>query len=289
MAARVANAIVGNDDGAALIEMVQVGPDLRFEHDALVAWRGADFGARVGDEPLRADRAVHVRAGEIVRCGHARQGLRAWLAVAGGIDVPAVLGSRSTDTRAGIGGMHGRALRADDTLPVGPASAVARAALASSRRTSPWAVHLDALASPPSPGRVRFVRGPEWDWFADTAHRTFVETTWRVTNDADRMGVRLDGAALRGDAREMISDATPEGTVQVTAEGRPILLLAGRQTVGGYPRIAMIASVDFSVLAQWAPGDAIRFQEIPMAEAHAHVLAREHAFQQLRAGLSRLS
>lgn len=133
------------------------------------------------------------------------------------------------------------------------------------------------------------MRGPEWDWFTVESQRAFFGSPWRVTKDADRMGVRLEGPVLaRRDTREMISTATPEGLVQVPTGGQPIVLLAGRQTVGGYPGIASVASVDCGVLAQVAPGDTIRFEVVSLEDAHTFVLSREEAYAQLRAGLSRI-
>lgn len=289
-AARVANAVVGNDENAAVLEMAQLGPELRFEHDALIAWCGADFAARIGAEPLPADRVVRVQAGETVSFGAARSGLRGWLAVAGGIDVPEVLGSRTTYRRGGFGGFEGRPLRAGDRLLVGAPSAWAVAWQKKATRVSAWSVRPTTLGKPAPAGVVRTMRGPEWDWFTEAAQREFFATEWRATKDADRMGVRLAGPVLsQRRSREMISEGTADGVVQVPAGGAPIVLLPSRQTVGGYPRIAAVATVDHGRLAQLVPGGAIRFQEITVAEAHGLYLARERDLNRVRAGLARLA
>lgn len=289
-AARVANAIVGNDDNAALLEIAQHGPELRFDAPALVAWCGGDFDARVGREPLPRDRAVRVAPGETVRFGPVRGGLRAWFAVAGGIDVPPVLGSRSTYRRAGIGGFHGRPLRAGDSLQTGAPSDWAGVRLSAPARVSPWSVRPETLGRQAEPGCVRAWPGPEWDFFTPEAQRNFFGAEWKVTKDADRMGVRLDGPALPLAApREMISEGVNEGLVQVPDGGGPIVLLASRQTVGGYPRIAAIASVDLGRLAQLAPGTKVRFSQTTLAVAHELYLDRERNLNRIRAGLARLS
>ncbi len=288
-AARVANAIVGNDENAAVIEFAQRGPTLRFEHDTLIAWTGADFGAQLGDEPLPSDRAVRVRAGETVSLGLARSGLRAWLAVAGGIDVPLVLGSRTTYRRGGFGGFEGRPLRAGDALRYGDASTWAQSYQRNAPRVSTWSVRSHILGKPAAAGVVRAMRGPEWDWFEAEAQRVFFATEWVATKDADRMGVRLAGPALPQRApREMISEGVADGVVQVPDGGAPIVLLPSRQTVGGYPRIAVVATVDLGCLAQLAPGRKIRCKEITVAEAQDLYLARERDLNRVRTGLARL-
>lgn len=288
-AARVANAIVGNPEDAALLEIAQQGPELRFGATALVAWCGGGFAPRVGAEALPRDRAVRVEAGETVVFGVVRAGLRAWLAVAGGIDVPRVLGSRSTYRRAGFGGLDGRPLRAGDGLALGTPGPLATALLRSPSRAAPWSIRPDTLVAAPAAGTVRAVPGPEAGWFTPEAVRLFHGSAWTATKDADRMGIRLAGPDLpRARAGEMVSEGVCDGAVQVPAGGAPIVLLASRQTVGGYPRLAVVASVDLGRLAQLAPGGAVRFAPCPPAEAQGLLLARERNFARVRAGLARL-
>lgn len=289
-AARLANTLVGNDDGAAVMEMTQIGPSIAFDQDALVAWTGADMAARIGNDELPRDRAVRILAGDSLECGRARGGLRAWLAIAGGIEVPRVLGSRSTDTLAKLGGFEGRRLRSGDRLVIGESSHWSEAAMPLPRRASSWFVRPNSFTAAPAPGVVRAIRGPEWDWFTEAAQAAFFSASWRVTKDADRMGLRLEGPALaRRETREMISEAMPEGAVQIAADAQPIVLMAARQTIGGYPRIAVVASVDMTVLSQHAPGDLVQFQEVPVAAAQGWLIEREQSLAQLRAGLARLS
>lgn len=288
-AARVANTIVGNDERVALLEFAQLGPELQFDRDVLAAWCGGDFDARVGGGYFPRDKAVQLAAGERVWFGPARAGLRGWLAVAGGIDVPLALGSRSTYRRAGLGGFHGRRLQVGDALPLGEPGEWAQARLRGGKRVSAWSLRPETLAKAPPAGAVRALRGPEWEWFSADAQDELFSASWRVTKDADRMGVRLEGPALaRREKREMISEAAPEGAVQVTPSG-PIALLASRQTVGGYPRIACVASVDFGRLAQLAPGSTVRFEPVGLEDAHALLLERERNLMRARMALPRLA
>ena len=291
---RVANLILGNEDNTAVLEMAQTGAVLKFEQESLVAWCGADFDARIGSELLPRDRAVRVAAGETLRFGFARTGLRAWLAVAGGVAVPLVLGSRSTYRRAGIGGHQGRPLVAGDTLPMGALGERSQHILASLRvagcRSTGWTVRPQTLGGAVEAGTMRAMIGPEWAWFTKEAQRAFFASPWQVTNDADRMGVRLQGPVLElVKPREMISSAVNTGVVQVPAAGQPIVLLPSRQSVGGYPRMAALAAVDVGRFTQLRPGDIVRFKEITLATAHTLQLARERELKLIRMGLTRMT
>ncbi|MDI1335548.1 MAG: biotin-dependent carboxyltransferase family protein [Lacunisphaera sp.] len=293
-AARVANLIVGNDDNAALLELAQTGPDLRFDRETLVAWGGADFGAMIGNEPLPCDRAVRVAAGETIRFGLAKSGLRAWLAVAGGIDVPLVMGSRSTYRRAGLGGHEGRALKAGDDLhafaPSDWATQILTALRTGQKRATTWTVRPGTMGRPAAAGVVRALRGPECSWFTLEAQKAFFSAEWTATKEADRMGVRLAGPVLaRRQEGEMVSSAVNAGVVQVPAAGQPIVLLPSRQSVGGYPRLAAVAAVDLRRFTQLRPGDKVRFEEITLAVAHDLYLARERDLSRVRTGLARLT
>jgi antagonist of KipI len=293
-AARVANLVVGNEENAALLEIAQTGPDLRFERDTLVAWTGGNFEATVEGQPLPRDRAVRIAAGEIIQFGVAQSGLRAWLAIAGGIDVPLVMGSRSTYRRAGLGGHEGRPLAAGDRLMTFAAGEWAVAVLASLRtcgqRATVWSVRPETLGDPAPAGTVRAVYGPEWDWFAPEAQRDFFAADWEATREADRMGVRLHGPELaQAKPREMISAAVNTGVVQVPPSGQPIVLLPSRQSVGGYPRIAAVVTADVGRFTQLRPGEKVRFTRIPLVVALQLQLKRERDLKRVRMGLARLN
>jgi antagonist of KipI len=293
-AARALNLCAGNADDAALLEMAQTGPDLVFDREALIAWGGAGFAPTVGGEPVPRDRAVRVAAGEIVSFGLARSGLRAWLAIAGGIDVPLVMGSRATYRRAGIGGHQGRALVAGDALKLFAPSPWAQQQLAALRaagkRATAWTVRPEVMGKPAKPGTVRALRGPECEWFTKEARHAFFSAEWRATKEADRMGVRLQGPELTlTKPQEMISSSVNAGVVQVPPAGQPIVLLPSRQSVGGYPRLAAVITADLGRIAQLRPGDTVRFVETTLATAHDIYLARERDLQRVRLGLARLS
>ena len=268
-ALRVANLLVGNPDHVAGLELTLVGPELRFLHDSVVALTGADF------EGLPRWQPMTVAAGTVLKLGQARSGCRGYLAVAGGIDVAPVLGSRSTYPRAGLGGFEGRPLHAGDTLPI---PAVRRAV------SGRW--HIDERVLPPygAPAVLRVVRGAQGDEFS----RAWLDAEYRTTAHSDRMGIRLAGPALaRGSHTELVSSAVAPGTIQVPPDGHPIVLLADAQTIGGYPQLAHVIAVDLPLAAQLRPGDSLRFREVTLAHAHELALARERVLAMLREGLAR--
>jgi antagonist of KipI len=298
-ALRLANLLVGNAEGAAGLEITLSGPTLRFAADALVAVTGADFEVTAGGRSLPAWRPVHLAPGAELGFGTARAGCRAYLAVAGGIAVPRVLGGRGTHLAAGFGGLDGRILRGGDILKNGPPSVWARRLadalngpeqFAAARWEISAEVRPAAMASPV----VRVVRGPQWEWFSAEVRERFLSERFTVTARSDRMGVRLapTGSGLAGPAPagvkvpEMISEGVATGTVQVPPDGQPIVLLADRQTIGGYPKIANVATIDLSLLAQARAGDTIGFGEVSVAEAQQLWLAAERRIATVKHGIA---
>jgi len=288
-ALRTANLLVGNPENLAGLECTLRGPVLRFEADALLALTGADLAATIDGQPVPLGRPVAVRVGTILTFGAPQTAGRAWLAVAGGVAVPPVLGSRATYLRAGLGGLAGRALRAGDELLVGEWLAVGRRLHESlaPKKNAGWAAarwHLPASppASPGAPLVVRALPGPEYEQFAPASQRAFWDESFTVTTEADRMGTRLSGPTLsRVASPELLSSAVTFGTVQVPAGGQPIVLLADCQTTGGYPRLAQVISADLDRLAQALPGTRLRFQQVGLAEAQALYLAQERRLRAL--------
>ncbi|WP_447975043.1 5-oxoprolinase subunit C family protein [Nitrospira sp. Kam-Ns4a] len=261
LALRLANRLVGNPDGAAALEITMSGPVLEFAAGAVFAVTGADLSPTLDGQPVPLWTAVAARAGSRLAFGARRAGARAYLGVAGGLDVPIVLGSRSTHPRSGTGGLAGRALRAGDDLRSGPPGADA-ARLAG--RTVPPAVRPRYTAAP----TLRVVLGPQADGFPPETIETLRGSRYVLSPQCDRMGYRLLGPALAhvGPA-EIISEATPMGALQVPANGQPILLMADRQTTGGYPVIAVVISADLPLAAQLAPGDTVAFTAVSVPEA----------------------
>ena len=277
VAHELANALVGNAGGEAALEITLIGPEVLLGEDALVALCGAQFDARVEARAFPLDRPVLLRAGTRLVTGRAHRGSRGYLAVAGGIATPAVLGSRSTCLPARFGGLEGRALRPGDLLPLVPDAAQLAAqrfeklaqgspggAAAGSVRWSAPALTLPER----EPILVHAMPGRHHDWFDAAARRAFFGAEWRVSPDSNRMGFRLAGEALaRANSAEILSEPTCLGTVQVPSGGTPIVLMADHQTTGGYPKIAEVASADVPRLAQLAPGGRLRFARCTLEEA----------------------
>lgn len=250
-ALRVANRLLGNDENAAALEMTLLGPVLCFTADTLIAVTGGDLSARLDGREMPMWETVFVHAGEQLTFDGVRSGCRAYLAVDGGIAVPAVLGSRSTYVRGRLGGLAGRTLKTGDVLAAGTPGR---------RRTAGLRVPAELVPAYAQEILVRVVLGPQDDYFPDQSIATFLSESYRVTADADRMGCRLEGAKLaHRQGADIISDAIPWGAVQVPGHGMPIVMLADRQTTGGYPKIAVVISADAPKMAQVKPGDTIRF------------------------------
>ena len=281
IALRVANVLVGNTQGAAGLEITAMGPQLRFPADAVVALTGAEVDANLDGRPVPWYTSFRIRAGQVLDVRNCLRGLRAYLAVAGGIDVPVLLGSRSTCLVAGFGGLHGRALVTGDLLPVENPAAL----------LSDLVDREVPLARRPrhrSSVRLRVVLGPQDDAFTDEGRHTLLESVYRVTPEADRMGYRLDGPRVaHSGAPDIISDWIPLGAVQVPGNGRPIILLADRQTTGGYAKIATVIRPDLSLVTQLRPGDAVSFQAVSVGEARAIVREVEAGLRALLAHLAR--
>jgi antagonist of KipI len=282
-ALRVANLLVGNDEGAAGLEITLGGLQLRFNDEQIVAWCGGEFDVQIGSRALPAGHVAHLQPGDELKFGRAQIGCRCWLAISGGIDVPVVLGSRSTDLRASFGGLDGRALRDGDILPVGPrpGSPIPATSISSWTATHDW-------VSPAKPDpTLRFVRGLDWVRFNDVTIERFTNHEFAVSPDSDRMGVRLTGPELpRVDNVDLISEAVAPGTIQVPPSGQPILLLGDCQTIGGYPKIAHVITVDLGIAAQLRAGDHVRFSEVAMADAYRLLLERQRELQRFRIGLT---
>jgi antagonist of KipI len=283
-ALRVANVLVGNEENAAGLEATLGTVRLRFEDDRLVAWCGGAFSVRIGDEDLPAGRTSSIRKDEELTMIAPNRGGRAWLAISGGIDVPLVLSSRSTDLRGNFGGHEGRALRDGDLLALFKDRLKNDGGLESA---APWGAPATWANTAEDNVVLRIVKGTDWDRFTPKAQRALVTTAFTVASDSDRMGARLTGPTLeRIDPGDLLSEAVTPGTLQVPPNGQPILLLGDCQTIGGYPKIAHVITVDFPIAAQLWPGTKVRFQEISLGDAQALLRAREEDFALFRAGVA---
>jgi biotin-dependent carboxylase-like uncharacterized protein len=259
VALRVGNILVGNTPGTAALEFTALGPGLRFEADAAVALTGARFSATLDGQPVPWYESFVVRAGQVLDIREAVHGFRGYLAIGAGIDVPVVLKSRGTCVSARLGGLQGRKLAEGDRLQLGAA------------RTAP----LIGCVPPPGwqparedPAALRVVLGPQEEAFAQDGRRTFLSGVYQVTSEVDRMGCRLEGPAVSHTAgADIISDWIPPGGIQVPGSGMPIILLADRQTTGGYTKIATVIGPDLGLVAQSRPGDRLRFRAVSVGEA----------------------
>ena len=263
-ALRAANALAGNSLGEAALEITIAGPTLRATESCLIAVTGADLSLRVNNWPLPPWMSIFVRRGWLIEFGERKIGCRAYLAVAGGIDVPPILGSKSTYLRGGFGGFEGRALRQGDIISTGPVS-----------------FHLPSLAGKAFPPdcipkysdtpEVHVVLGPQDDYFTEEGIATLLSSEYRVSPTSDRMGYRLQGPEIAHKGRaDIISDGIALGSMQVPADRQPIVMVADRQTTGGYPKIATVISADIPLLAQCVPGaSTVTFKAITVQEAQA--------------------
>lgn len=264
---RLANGLVGNPDTAAALEVTLLGPTLRAETPLVVAVAGAIFDLELDDRPAPHGAPIAMPAGSVLRFLERRAGARAYLAVTGGIDTPVVLGSRATHLVSRMGGLGGRALVAGDhlsvaTRPTGPVRRATRAPL--------------PLAEAPGTRRLRVLLGPQDEWFTVSSIDALLGEAFSVSSKSDRMGFRLDGPALTTQRPgELLSEPVPFGAIQVPPGGAPILLMADRQTAGGYPKIATVITADLPLAGQLAPGESVRFAACTRAEARSALITRE--------------
>lgn len=269
------NLLCGNPETAAAIEMTLAGATVQFEQDAIIALTGAACTPALSNQPVPLYTPVRVRAGETLETGALSSGLRGYLCVQGGIDTPPVLGSRSTDTKCRIGGHDGRALQKGDTLPIGkaPAGYDLNRAMRAARTLAekPWLLRprtAHAWLGDQVIPLLRAVPGPQDDAFTPEGLHAFFTGLYAVTPDSNRMGVKLSGpAAETKHGSDILSDGIVEGSVQISANGQPILMLADHQTTGGYAKIATVIAPDLSAAAQLRPGEAVAFRPVDVQTA----------------------
>jgi biotin-dependent carboxylase-like uncharacterized protein len=257
---RLGNRLVGNAEGAAGLEMTLLGGTFVFSDGAIVALTGSDFGATVDGAQAALWTSMEVKPGQTLRLGPTRSGARSYLCVRGGIEVKFFLGSASTHILSGLGGHEGRSLRKGDMLKIRPANgAVPERRLPGNalKRVLPRMV-------------LRVTPGPQSDWFPEAAQRMFYESRYRVAEESNRMGIRLEGGAVPEVASgKMISEGVSLGAIQVPDGGQPIILFVEQQTTGGYPKIANVISADFHCLGQLRPRDEIRFERVDWETARS--------------------
>ena len=284
VALRMANILTGNPEDEACLEVTLAGPRLHFHSPSLIAISGADLSPSLNDAPAPMWESFLARQGDVLSFGEHRSGTRAYVAVAGGFDVPMVMGSKSTFMKAAIGGFKGRALEAGDILltrlPVSSGDVSGR------RIPRSLVPNYDPSLA------IRMVLGPQDDRFTQAGLDVLFGESFTVSANSDRMGYRLQGPKVEhSDGPDIISDGIPFGGVQVSGDGQPIILMADRGTSGGYTKPATVISSDIGKVAQRKPGDEVRFQSVTLAEAHEALRSQEaviaQAKEHLKAPISR--
>ena len=263
---QLGNRLVANPESAAGLEMTLLGGTFHFPETAVISLTGSDFGATLDGAAVEPWTSVDVRPGQTLRLGATRTGARCYLCVQGGIAVKPFLGSASTHILSGTGGFQGRPLRPGDVLEIGSSTAPYR------KRTIAPQVR-DCLSHR---GTLRVTPGPQLDWFPESSQHAFYAATYRIGEQSNRMGLRLEGAPVsRGAARQMITEGVSLGAVQVPPEGLPIILFVEQQTTGGYPILANVISADLHRVGQLRPRDEIRFEQVDFETARSLLIEQE--------------
>lgn len=266
-----ANILVGNEPECAVIETTLLGITAEFTENTFIALSGGDFSAAINGTPIKRNKAYAVNAGDTLAMSYAKSGVRGYLAVSGGFDVPEVMGSRSTNLKSQIGGFYGRKLAAGDII-----NTFAPVITDATGRELPEETYENSIT-------LRAVLGPQDYMFTDEDIKTFFSCEYKITQQADRMGIRLDGVPLKGKgSMDIVSDGIVFGSVQVPKNGMPIILAADRQTTGGYAKIATVISADRHLIAQARPGGTIKFAQVSVKEAQKIAKQEQKALKKLK-------
>ena len=261
-ALRIANLLVGNRQNQACLETMLLGPAMKAVSDTVIAVTGGNLQPQRNRQPIEMWRSHFLKKGDIISFGSAVSGLRAYIAVAGGIDVPVVMGSRSTNLSSGFGGYRGRPLKKNDILS---SNKHPEPLLANGRIfNSDWIpVYTDSWS-------LRIIWGPQDDHFPKESRNRFLNASYKMSSNSDRTGIRLDGPAIRQKQdveASIISEGVVSGSIQIPGDGKPIIIL-GETVTGGYRKIATVIAADLPLLGQIKPGDTVRFRAVSLDEAH---------------------
>jgi biotin-dependent carboxylase-like uncharacterized protein len=267
---QLANKLCGNGLNCPVIEMTMLGITAKFKDEHIFAVCGGKFDIKLNNQPILPNKAYVAKANDILAIGTAKEGMRCYLAIRGGIKVPMVMGSASTNIKLKLGGYNGRSLKPNDTIEIGLSKSIP-----TQNRQLPE-VEYKKLTN------IRVVLGPQDEMFTKADLAFFLNQQYTVTNQLDRMGIRLNGIALKGkNGTDIISDGITFGAVQITRSGQPIILMADHQTTGGYAKIATVISVDLPLLAQVKPYDKICFTAISIKEAEKLAKKQKKFFEKL--------
>lgn len=270
---KLANILAGNAENLAVLEMTMLGVTAEFTQNTAFAITGGDFAPTLNGDSVKMYQTVYANAGDVLKLGAAKTGSRGYLAVLGGIDVPLVMGSRSTNLKCKIGGYCGRALKAGDVLEIGDSYPV-------DYRKKIRSFPADNFSA--DEAVIRVVLGPQDDYFTKKGIDTFLNETYTIIKDSDRMGFKLDGEVIENvSGVDIVSDGIALGSVQVPSGGKPIIMLADRQTTGGYAKIATVVSVDIPKLVQLKPGSRIRFESVSVKDAEKLYKKEQRVYEKL--------
>lgn len=268
----VANRLCGNCDSAPVLEMTVLGVTARFTQDTVICVSGADFGAKINDKPIKRNKAYKINKGDILSMGAAKSGMRAYLAVAGGIVGEYVFGSASTNLKFAFGGHFGKKLQSGDVLSIGTGAFPLG-------EIDKWEIPESEYSKD---AQLRVVLGPQNEMFTDEDIRLFLSQEYEVNAQSDRMGIRLSGEPLKSkNGMDIISDGIVFGSVQVPNSGEPIILMADHQTTGGYAKIATVISVDLPRASQLSVGNTVRFKSVTVEEAEQEAKKQKRFFDNL--------
>lgn len=277
--ARIANMLVDNPENEAVLEFMMVGPTILFTSPTIIAITGGNFEPKINGKPVPMYTAIYAHKGDLLELAFAKSGIWGYLSVSGKLDIPVVMGSRSTNLKCKIGGYHGRKLEKDDQIWFRTKKRYISSFLSRS---------IEPEVFGENHKKIRVVTGPQDDYFSKQGLDTFLSEEYVVTGDCDRMGYRLEGSYVaHKDGADIISDGIALGAIQIPAHGKPIVMLADRQTTGGYAKIASILSVDIPDFVQCGEDTSIRFVKVSMEKAQQLYREQEHYFDEIRERIHR--
>lgn len=275
-ALRIGNRLLGNEENEAGIEISTPGLSLETINRTVIAITGANFNPTINNSPAPMWEAIEVKKGDIISFNQTKSGCRSYLLVAGGIDVPIILGSKSTYVRGKIGGLKGRPLKKADIINIGKTNQELQNIIG--RRVS-----ANNLPDYYEENEIRVILGPQDDYFSNEGIHSFLNSFYEINANSDRMGYRLKGPKIKTkNGSDIITDGIPLGSIQVPQDGMPIVMLADRQTTGGYAKIATVISVDIDKFAQMKPGNKIKFTQVNLEEAHLLLGEREKKITEMQ-------
>lgn len=289
LSVRIANILVGNEEGEATIEITMFGTELEMLEETILAITGGNLNPVIDGKNVPMWRPILIQKGQVLKFTAPSSGSRAYISLSGGIEVPEVMGSKSTHAHAKIGGHKGRELQKGDILSCGEITERGEIFMKQLKEENvpfEWFADYSAFYISPEPNKIRILKGSEFDYFDEASQKIFFKHPYKLTINANRMGYQLEGSKLALTKQfELLSEGVTYGTVQVPSNGQPIILMAERQTTGGYPKIGQVATVDLPRLAQLQPRDEIEFEMITINEAEKLLMKQEENIEALKVGI----